>query len=287
MINEKLKQNQPFKDKFSIICGGSKGIGKEIAKLIAELGGNVCIIARDQSYLDKAAEEINNIKKNDSQFVVNIACDTTDEMKLKPLLNGMIEKYGVPDYLINNVGYAYPQYIENLKFEDFKKNMDVNYYGQLVPTLIMLPHFMKEESGYISFVSSMLGYMGIMGYATYSPSKFALIGLAEVLRNELKPFNIRISILFPPDTQTPGLDKENEIKPKECAIMSETAGLKTSKEVAEEYVLGLLKNKYGIFPGRMNKIIYRLKRFMPKLVFGFIDSDYKKARKKLGKTTKI
>ena len=76
--------------------------------------------------------------------------------------------------MINVVGYAYPQYVQELTLEDYKKCMEVNYYGQLIPTLILLPYFMAARKGHIANVSSMMGYFGIMGYAAYAPTKFAI-----------------------------------------------------------------------------------------------------------------
>lgn len=279
MAEEKLIKKQPFKGKTAIVCGGSKGIGKATAKEIVRLGGNVCIIARNLDDLRAAAEEIKRLKIDDTKFVEIISCDTTDMDKLKPLLTDFIDKHGVPDYLINVVGYAYPQYIQNLTLEDFKKNMDINYYGQLVPILIVLPHFIKAKKGYIANVSSMMGYFGMMGYATYAPTKFAIVGLTEVLRHELKPYNIHFSILYPPDTNTPGFQRENETKPKECAIMSEEAKLLSPEGVAEVFVEGILKEKFNILPGNA-KFIWKMYRHFPNLVRNIIDKDYEKARKK-------
>lgn len=279
MAEEKLIKKQPFKGKTAIVCGGSKGIGKATAKEIVRLGGNVCIIARNLDDLRAAAEEIKRLKIDDTKFVEIISCDTTDMDKLKPLLTDFIDKHGVPDYLINVVGYAYPQYIQNLTLEDFKKNMDINYYGQLVPILIVLPHFIKAKKGYIANVSSMMGYFGMMGYATYAPTKFAIVGLTEVLRHELKPYNIHFSILYPPDTNTPGFQRENETKPKECAIMSEEAKLLSPEGVAEVFVKGILKEKFNILPGNA-KFIWKMYRHFPNLVRNIIDKDYEKARKK-------
>jgi len=279
MAEEKSIKKQPFKGKTAIVCGGSKGIGKATAKEIVRLGGNVCIIARNLDDLRAAAEEIKRLKIDDTKFVEIISCDTTDMDKLKPLLTDFIDKHGVPDYLINVVGYAYPQYIQNLTLEDFKKNMDINYYGQLVPILIVLPHFIKAKKGYIANVSSMMGYFGMMGYATYAPTKFAIVGLTEVLRHELKPYNIHFSILYPPDTNTPGFQRENETKPKECAIMSEEAKLLSPEGVAEVFVKGILKEKFNILPGNA-KFIWKMYRHFPNLVRNIIDKDYEKARKK-------
>ena len=279
---EKLVKKQPFKGKIAIVTGGSKGIGKATANMIVQLGGSVCIIARNIEALKEATDEIKKSKVRDDQFVEFISCDTSDKIKLEPLLNEFFDKNGVPDLLINNVGFAYPQYIEKLTLEDFEKAMKVNYFGQVIPTIILLPRLMEEKKGHIAIVSSFLGLMGIMGYGAYTPSKFALAGFAEVLRNELKPYNINISVLYPSDTKTPGFDEENKSKPEECAIMSETGGIQEPEEVAETFIKGILKKKFNIVPGR-GSIFWRIKRLWPGLVNRFIDGDLAKARKKIGK----
>jgi len=282
MKKEKLVRQQPFKDKIAIITGGSQGLGKASAKYFVELGGSVCIIARRTEILKEAANEINELKLGDSQFIEIIACDTTIMDKLKPLLTEFIEKYGIPDYLLNCVGYAYANYIEKCSLGDFKMNMEVNYYGQLVPILILLPYFMKEKKGHIVNVSSILGYMGLMGFTTYVPSKYAVVGLSETLRNELKPYRINVSILYPPSMDTPGFEIENKTKPEECRIMEARGGLETPENVAEVFIHGILRNKFNILPGEA-KFIWKLNRHFPKIIRYWSDKSYKKARKRLGK----
>ncbi len=274
---------QPFSGKTTIICGGSKGIGKETAKEIVRLGGSVSIVARDQNILKEAAKEIEENKITESQFVETISCDATEMDALKPHFEDFIQKHGVPDFLINAVGFAYPKYVQDYSLDDFKNNMDINYYGQLVPTMILLPHFIEAKQGHISFVSSMMGFMGIIGYASYAPTKYALVGLAEVLRHELKSSNINFSILFPPDTDTPGFEIENQTKPPETAILSESAKLYSPEKVAKIYIKGILKKKFFILVGE-GGLIWRLFRFFPGLVRMIIDGDLSKARKKLGNT---
>lgn len=279
--NESVSE-QSFQHQFAVICGGSKGIGRATARLIVQRGGNVCIIARNQGPLQATVDELNAARASSQQWVESIAADTTDMEALRPALEGMIARRGVPDYLINAVGYAYPQYIEKLTLDDFKHNMDVNYYGQLIPTLILLPHFMQARKGHIANVSSVLGYMGLIGYATYTPSKYAIVGLTESLRHELKPYNIHFSILFPPDTDTPGFAIENQSKPPETAMLSETAKLMTAEQVAGIFVRGLLRRQFEILPGeaRWIRLIFRL---APGLGRWFIDRDLQKARRRLGK----
>jgi 3-dehydrosphinganine reductase len=282
MAEKPDNKKKPFTGTISIIPGGSKGIGRATAEEIVRQGGSVCIIAREEKALKDTWARLESLRTDPSQFAEIIVADTTQMEVLKPKIDDLIVRRGMPYYLINCVGYAYPQYIEKLTLDDFRKNMDINYYGQLVPTLILLPYFLKQKRGHIANVSSLLGFMSIMGYATYSPSKFAIVGLTEALRSELKPCNIHFSILYPPDTDTPGLAIENQTKPKECAIMSEKAKLMTAEQVARVFVNGILQNRLHITPGESGfaRLMYR---HFPWLVNWIMDGDYNKARKRLGK----
>ncbi|MFX0039474.1 MAG: SDR family NAD(P)-dependent oxidoreductase, partial [Candidatus Heimdallarchaeota archaeon] len=161
MVKDKLIKRQPFKGKKAILVGASTGMGRAIAKDFVNLGGSVLIIARRENILQEAAIEIHKQISNESQFVESISCDATEIEKLKPLLVPFVKKHGTPDYLFNLVGHAIPGYIEEYTLDDFTTNMNANYYGQLVPTLIILPEFMREKKGHIIFFSSMLGYMGM------------------------------------------------------------------------------------------------------------------------------
>ncbi len=285
MAKKKLIKQQPYRGKTLIICGGSKGIGKETAKEIVRLGGNVGIIARDQTALNQTAQEVAEARASSTQFVETIVCDTTDMGALKPLVEGFIQKHGPPDALINLVGYAYPQYVEKLTLDDFKNQMDTNYFGQLIPTLILLPFFMEAQKGHIAFVSSLGADVGIIGYTAYTPTKAALVGLAETLRHELKPYNIDISVLYPSDTDTPGFEIENQSKPPETAILSKTANLYSAEKVAEKFVDGLVKRRFSIIFGeaRWIRLVFR---WMPWLGHAVTDSDLRKARKSLGEAIK-
>ncbi len=281
MAKPKWIEQQPFRGKSVMITGGSQGMGLAVAKEVVSLGGSVWIIAIDE--LEQAQSAVDMLRVREDQFVETMLCDTTDKDRLEPLIREAIERRGVPDYLFNFVGYAYAQYVEKLCVCDFECNMNVNYYGQLVPTLAILPYFLKDgRGGHIAFTSSILGCFGIMGYATYAPTKHALVGLAEVLRNELKPFSVSISLLYPPDTRTPGFDKENETKPPECALLSENAALLEPEAVAEAFIQGILRKKFQILPGKAT-FYWRLFRYVPGLLRRLMDWEYAKARNKLGK----
>jgi 3-dehydrosphinganine reductase len=273
------KGQMPFSGKTAIVSGGSKGIGKSAALEFVKSGGSVCIIARNKKDLDKTTGELVKARISESQIVEHIACDTTDMKKLQPLIGAFIKKHGVPDYLMNFVGYAHPGNIQDLTLDDFRNNMDANYYGQLVPILILLPHFMKERKGHIVNCSSVAGFLGTIGYATYAPTKFAICGLTECLRSELKQHNITFSILYPPDTDTPGFAKENEIKPAAVSILSEGGGLMTSEQVAKKLMKGILGKKYFILPGQ-GRLLWSIVRHAPNLAHWILDGETAKAIRK-------
>jgi len=282
MVKKKLIKKQPLKGKGAIISGGSKGIGKATAKLFVQLGGNVCIVARNIDILNATAEELKSLKVNENQFVEVISCDTSNMEQVERLFNEYIKKFGVPDYSFNYVGISYPNYTDKLTIEDFKFHMDTNFFGQLCPILTILPYYMERKEGHFINMSSLAGYIGVMGYAAYTPTKFAIVGLSEVLRNEYRAYNIKVSTVYPPDTDTFGLHEEAKTRPEELNIIAERAGLMQPDDVAEVIIKGVLKEKFYIHAG-ISKLYWRIMRLFPKLVHKFSDSDLKKARKKLGK----
>ena len=202
--------------------------------------------------------------------------------QVERLFNGHIKEFGVPDYLFNIVGISYPNYTEKLTINDYKLHMDTNFYGQLNAILTLLPYYMEQKEGYFVNMSSLAGYIGLMGYAAYTPTKFAIVGLSEVLRNEYKQYNIKVSIIYPPDTDTFGLHEEAKTRPEELNLIAGRAGLMQPDKIAEVIMKGIMKEKFHVHAGS-SKVYWRLMRLFPKLVRSFTDSDVKKARKKMGK----
>ena len=284
MASSQLVAKQPLRGQVAVVCGGSKGIGKATAEEFLRLGGSVCVIAREPEALQRAAGAMAALCHHEGQFVETIACDATDMERLQPLLEAFIAQRGVPYYLLNVVGYAYPQYLVRLTLADFRRNMDVNYYGQLVPILILLPHFLAQGRGHIANVASPVVNVGAPGYATYIPTKYAIIGLSETLRTELKPRGIRVSIFYPPDTDTPGFATENETKPASLAVMSERMiTLMAPEAVAEVFVAGLLRGDFEIMAGDA-RWLRPLSQHAPGVTRKVLEHLYSRARRDTGET---
>ena len=110
--------------------------------------------------------------------------------------------------MINSAGIQYPDYFERIPFDVFDQTVRTNLYG-IWNVLAALVPAMKGSGGHIVNVSSIAGFMGVFGYTAYSATKFGVIGFSEALRSEMRPHGIRVSVLCPPDTDTPGLAQEN------------------------------------------------------------------------------
>lgn len=110
---------------------------------------------------------------------------------------------------------------------------------------------MKERrSGHLCFVSSAAGQCAIWGYSAYSPSKFAVRGLADVLHMELKPFDIGVSVVYPPNTDTEGFVVEKQEMPEEVRLISDSAGMFSASDVAQKVIDGIQNGTYSITIGK-------------------------------------
>ena len=246
-----------FLDRHAIITGGSSGIGKATAKLLAQKGANVSIIARDRAKLDLAKQEIEAVKANSNQKVLALVADVANQPENEAAIQEAIAQMGNPDILITSAGMAYPGYFAEIPLEVFEQTMTVNYFGSLYSVRAVLSAMEARQKGHIVLISSGAGLIGLYGYSAYSPSKFALRGLAESLRGELKPKGITVSIVYPPDTDTPQLIQENKTKPLETKKITESAQTWTAEGVAKIIVRGIKHQTFAIAPGWEMNVLHR------------------------------
>ncbi len=266
-----------FKGKNAYITGGSSGIGLAAAKQLAALGANIIVFARTRERLDAAAAEINEQRLSEGQKVSPVQVDVGDHEKVHQIMERAVLEFGPPDLLINCAGKAYPHYFEEISYEHFDQTMKTNLYGMWNTTSALVP-VMKRRGGHIVNVSSMAGFIGIFGYTAYCASKFGVIGFSEALRSELKGHGIGVSVLCPPDTDTPGFAAENKTKPEETKEASKGARLMSPDEVARQLIAGIKKGEPMIIPGFDGKLTWRLKRFLPALVDAVLNSQIRKVQ---------
>ena len=268
-----------FSGKTVYITGGSSGIGLAIARLIAAKGAHVAIFARQKDRLESALQQITGCEISTGQRFSCMQIDVSREDEVEAVMSRAVSEFGAPDVLINCAGRARPLYFENISYEHFNETMKVNFYGTWNTISALVPH-MKKRGGYIVNVSSMSGLIGVFGYTDYSASKFALIGFSEALRSELKRYDIVVSVLCPPDTDTPGLHEENKTKPDETKILSARTKLMQPDSVARSLIKGIKKNQFLIIPGFESKYTFMSKRLCPGLVEFIMNRDVKKVQQR-------
>jgi len=127
----------------------------------------------------------------------------------------------------------------------------------------------------------MAGVIGVYGYSAYGASKYAVRGFSDVLRSELKPKNIQVSIVFPPDTDTPQLEYESEFKPEITKKIAGSAKVMSAQKVALEILEGIMKKQYIIIPGFESKLIFHLSNFLGPLVYPIMDLIIFQAKKEI------
>ena len=243
--------------------GGSEGIGASLAKFLNFFGANVLIVSRHQSKLDLAIKQIEAVRQSSKQILRSLSLDVTDYLKVNETLNAFVKKNGCMDILINCAGYSHPAFFAETPIKVFHDMMNLNYFGTVNVLKTLVPYMIQKRQGQIINVSSMAGYLGLFGYSGYCGTKFAIIGLSEALKRELKPYNIYVSVVCPPATQTVGFDKENKNKPEEVLNIEKKAKILSADKVAFSTLKQIKSCKFLINPSFESRMAYLLNRLAP------------------------
>lgn len=233
----------------ALITGGSSGIGKATACLLAGRGLHISIIARGHERLLQARAEIERACIDSGQRVLALAADVADRAAVEQAIDEICSESGVPDLVITSAGIALPGMAYDLPVDVFEQTMAVNYLGSVYAIKAVLPAMRERRQGHLVLISSGAGLLGIYGYTAYGASKFAVRGLAEALRSELKPDNIGVSIVYPPDTDTPQLAEEQKHKPAATSRITGSAGVMSAEQVAQAIMKGIDRQTFVIAPG--------------------------------------
>jgi NADP-dependent 3-hydroxy acid dehydrogenase YdfG len=192
--------------KVVVITGASSGMGEAAARHLAAEGATVVLGARRIGRLRALAGEITAAGGR----ALAVETDVTDREQIRHLVDAAVETYGRIDVLINNAGIMPLSPLERLKVDEWDRMIDVNLKGVLYGIAAALPHMRKQSSGQIINLSSVAGHKLFGGSAVYSATKFGVRALSEGLRQEVTPYNIRITIISPGAVKTELLDHISE-----------------------------------------------------------------------------
>jgi NADP-dependent 3-hydroxy acid dehydrogenase YdfG len=179
--------------KVVVITGASSGLGEATARLLSAQGASVVLGARRIDRLRILADELS--RRGGKALAVPtdvVQCD-----QVKRLVDAAVQTYGRIDVMINNAGLMPQALLEHLKIDEWNRMIDVNIKGVLYGIAAALPHMKQQKAGHFINVSSVAGHRVGPGFAVYAATKYAVRALSEGLRQEVKPYNIRTTVISP------------------------------------------------------------------------------------------
>jgi len=196
-----------LENKVAIISGASRGIGKTIAEQIARAGAKVVCVSRSLSDVERVAKDISE----QGFTAIALTCDITNGEQYQEIVKSVVEKFSTIDILVNNAGVTKDNLIMRMSEDDWDVVIDTNLKGAFNGTKAVTRHMMKQRSGRIINISSVVGLTGNAGQANYAASKAGLIGLTKATAKELASRGITANCIAPGYIET---DMTNQLSEK-------------------------------------------------------------------------
>ncbi|MEO8756270.1 MAG: SDR family NAD(P)-dependent oxidoreductase [Devosia sp.] len=224
------------------VTGAGSGIGRELAKRLAQDGWIVAASARTARDLDSLAAEVPG-------RITSFQLDVTDEAACVATAAQIEASLGPVDLAILNAGSYFPTTAENFSVANFRKTVDVNLMGEVNCMGPLAPKMVARRKGHIVLMASLTGYVGLPTAASYGATKAALISMAQAFKPDFERFGVTISVINPGFVKTPATDK-NEF-PMPFLIGAD--------EAVDHIMRGIASNKFEIsFPWQMSVLIHLL-----------------------------
>jgi len=179
--------------KIIVITGASSGLGEASARLLSAQGASLVLGARRHDRIRSLAGELTA----GGGKAIAVTTDVTSRDQVKTLVETAVQTYGRIDVIINNAGLMPQSPLDRLKVDEWDRMIDVNIKGVLYGIAAALPHMQRQKAGHIINVSSVAGHKVRAGGAVYAATKHAVLALSEGLRQEVKPYNIRTTVISP------------------------------------------------------------------------------------------
>jgi len=193
-----------YAGKTALVTGASSGIGRLLALRLARQGARVALVARRADELQGLAAQI----ERDGGQALALPCDVAERDDVSTAAGAALAAFGHVDILVNNAGYGHHRRFLEWDLDDMERMMRVNFLGSLYWTKALLPQMVERRTGWIVFVASVAGKLGVPEESAYAASKFAMVGLAEALSIELEDEGVHVLTVCPGTIDTPFFDAE-------------------------------------------------------------------------------
>ncbi len=247
------------------ITGGMSGLGRALAAAYLRRGADVAIF--DLAANADVLQELEACRQQSSGKIIAYQVSVTDFAALSDAVRQAAEVIGDPELAINCAGMQRAAPFGQLSREDFELVVQVNLFGTRNFAAAVIPH-MKARAR-LALVASMAGFAANYSYATYCASKFAVVGLGKVLRLELKPQGIDVSLICPPEVDTPMVVEEARTMHPVSRALKDLGGSLSVEEAIAGILAGLDAGRSVIIPGAKAKLTYFCNRYLPDFVMNF------------------
>jgi 3-dehydrosphinganine reductase len=249
----------------ALVTGGASGIGLALVRRLHAAGAAVSVLDIDAEALERLAAELGDGR------LTTTPVDVADRAATTAAAGACVERRGPPDLVVTCAGVVRPGRFAELADEEFEREMAINHFGTLWTFRAVVPAMTAAGGGTLVALSSLAGLLGYFGYSAYGPSKYAVAGLCETLRIELKPQGIHVACVYPPDVDTPMLAAEEPLQPPEARAMNRGGAPLSPETVVDAILDGVAHRRARIFPGHAARAVERAVRVTPGLVDRVVD----------------
>jgi uncharacterized protein len=255
----------PLADRLAVVTGGSSGIGLATARALARAGARLVLVARSETRLAAAAEELARIG---GSAPIALTCDVADPDAVLAMARTVQRDVGTPDILVNNAGIGHWAPVVDLPLERIRAVLAVNFFGAVHCTKAVLPAMLARGRGTLVFVSSGFGALPFPYTAAYCASKHALNGFAGSLRAEVEPLGLRVLLALPGGTRTAFFAAN--AYPEDVLSRYLLQRSVPPDRVGTAIVRAVIRGRRRLVVGRLNGLGLRLTGMLPEVEAAFL-----------------
>lgn len=254
------------------ITGGASGIGRELAKRFVADGHHVVLF--DRQACDATINELLGFRRSQTQNIRGYSLDVADaDAAVKVFAEAAV--LAPPDVVVHCAGITSAKAFVDLSHEEFTRVITINLIGSRNIAAAALPHL--RAGSQLVLIASMAGLVGCYGYSAYCAAKHGVVGLAQVLRIELKLKGIEVCVVCPPEVDTPMVQHERTFRPKATEAMKLLAGSLSVDDACAQIYAGIRARNFLIIPGKKARVLWLMQNMAPGFITRMV-SDFIAAR---------
>jgi short-subunit dehydrogenase len=251
-----LEMPTTFRNKVALITGASSGIGRALAFAFARDGARVVLVARN-------AEKLREVEKSIGSTACSLPADVTRPAEVERAVAETVGRFGRIDVLVNNAGIGFCGSVEETSLDDFRNVFETNFFAPMQLTQLVGRHMIRQRSGIIIQISSLNGFCAVPLSAAYSASKFALEGMSQSARIELRRHGVHVLIVRPGVTDTEFFDHAPHFRERNPFPMKRMMSAETA---AQRILVAAARGRSDIVLTRDGKLLWWFKKFSPRLI---------------------